>query len=91
MAQLAVNVVAKDQAVWSGEAKIVSAPAADGEIGILAGHLPILSVLNAGHVRITEVSGNKLDFTITGGFMSVDDDQVNIVADKVTLNTPAGA
>jgi F0F1-type ATP synthase epsilon subunit len=48
-------------------------------------------VLNAGHVRITEVSGNKLDFTITGGFMSVDDDQVNVVADKVTLNTPAGA
>lgn len=91
MAQIAVNVVASDHSVWSGPAKLVSAPAADGEIGILAGHLPILSVLNAGHVRVTEENGNKLDFTITGGFMSVDADVVNIVADKVVQNSPASA
>lgn len=90
MAQLAVTVVAKDKAIWSGDAKVVSAPAADGEIGILAGHTPILSVLTAGHVRVTDVGGTKLDFAISGGFLSVDGDVVTIAADNVSQNTPAG-
>jgi len=91
VAQLAVNVVAKDQSVWSGPAKVVSAPAADGEIGILAGHTPILSVLNAGHVRVTDLDGNKQDFVIDGGFLSVDDNVVTVVADTVGANETAGA
>lgn len=91
MAQLNVELVAKDHAVWSGPAKVVSAPAADGEIGILPGHAPILSVLNAGQVRITDVANNKFEFVITGGFLSVDADAVTVVADKVEQNSPAGA
>ncbi|WP_435300525.1 F0F1 ATP synthase subunit epsilon [Timonella sp. A28] len=91
MAQLTVDIVAKDRAVWSGAAKVVSAPAADGEIGVLAGHTPILSVLNAGHVRVTDLDGVKHDFEITGGFISVDDNIVSVVADKVLADTTASA
>lgn len=54
MAVLTVDVVAADRKVWSGDASLVSAPAADGEIGILAGHSPILSALTAGTVRFSE-------------------------------------
>ncbi len=91
MAQLAVTVVAKDHSVWSGSAKSVSAPAADGQIGILSGHTPILSVLNAGTVRIVDVQGAKIEFQVSGGFLSVDADVVNVVADKVVEQPTAGA
>lgn len=91
MAQLTVDVVAADRKVWSGSAKLVSAPAADGEIGILAGHTPILSALRAGNVRIAPEQGDKVEVEITGGFLSVDHNVVTIVVDSATVLTGASA
>ncbi|GIJ00146.1 ATP synthase F1 subcomplex epsilon subunit [Sediminihabitans luteus] len=87
MAHLNVDVVATDRKVWSGEARMVSAPAADGEIGILAGHSPLLAVLRQGALRITPTDGEALSATVSGGFISVDDNQVTIVADDVEVAT----
>ena len=85
MANLDVDLVAADRKIWSGEATMVVAPAADGEIGILPGHSPVLAVLRAGEVRITPVSGELLRGTIDSGFLSVDADRVTIVAATVDL------
>ncbi len=82
MANLEVDIVDADGKVWSGAARQVSAPAADGEIGILPGHTPVLAVLRPGEVRVTEHAGAvALRWTVDGGFMSVDSDQVTIVVD----------
>jgi F-type H+-transporting ATPase subunit epsilon len=89
MAQLEVNLVSATQAVWSGAATMVVAPAADGEIGVLAGHVPVLSVLRAGEVRIRTVEGADVHADVDGGFLSVDSDVVTIVADSVTVATGA--
>ncbi len=83
MAQLNVDLVAADRKIWSGQARMVSAPAADGEVGILADHSPLLSVLRTGAVRLTLADGEKLSFRVSGGFLSVDSNQVTIVADTV--------
>ncbi|MCB7138054.1 F0F1 ATP synthase subunit epsilon [Cellulosimicrobium marinum] len=83
MAQLNVDLVSADRKIWSGEAQMVSAPAADGEIGILADHSPLLSVLREGSVRIKATQGTPLEVRISGGFLSVDANQVTIVADSV--------
>jgi len=91
VAHLEVNVVAADRAVWSGSAKLVSAPAADGEIGILAGHTPILSALKAGNIRITTTAGKKVEVAITGGFLSVDHDAVTLVVDAAEMLDGANA
>ncbi len=91
MAQLLVDVVAADRKVWSGAATLVSAPAADGEIGILAGHTPILSALRAGNIRITAEKGNKVEVEITGGFLSVDHNVVTIVVDSAKVLVGAEA
>ena len=45
MSSLRVEVVAADQAVWSGEAKMVVAKTVEGEIGLLPGHEPMLAIL----------------------------------------------
>ncbi len=85
MAQLEVDLVAAHGKVWSGAARLVSAPAADGDIGILAGHTPILSVLRPGTVRVIPAGGGTpLAWHVEGGFLSVDSDQVTVVVDAVS-------
>lgn len=88
MALLNVDLVAADRKVWSGPATMVAAPAADGEIGILPGHTPVLSVMRAGRVRIRPQNGAVVEVHVTGGFLSVDDDQVMVVADGVNETSP---
>ncbi|WP_159809307.1 F0F1 ATP synthase subunit epsilon [Cellulomonas citrea] len=83
MAELEVDIVDTDGKVWSGPARRVVAPAGDGEMGILAGHVPVLSVLRPGEVRVLPTDSQEvLRFTVAGGFFSVDSDQVTIVADE---------
>jgi len=83
VAELNVELVSADRKVWSGTARMVSAPAADGEIGILADHSPLLSVLREGNVRVRGAEGTDLEVHVTGGFLSVDSNRVTIVADSV--------
>ena len=80
MSTLQVTVVSATAEVWSGEAEMVVARTTEGEIGILAGHEPTLGVLAAGEVRITTPSGEKVTATAEDGFLSVDNNQVTIVA-----------
>ena len=87
MAHLEVELVAADRKIWSGGATMVSAPAADGEVGIMTGHAPLLAILRAGEVRVTPFQGEPFGGTVTGGFLSVDANRVTIVADSVTMST----
>lgn len=81
-----VHVVTPDREVWAGEATFVVARAAGGEIGILPGHEPVLSVLASGSFKIESPSG---DFTgeVDGGFLSVgrsgDTTRVDVLAEHV--------
>jgi len=79
VAHLEVDVVAADRRVWRGEARMVSAPAAEGDMGILPGHTPVLAVLRPGKVRITTVDGAVRLVQVDEGFLSVDSDRVTVV------------
>jgi F-type H+-transporting ATPase subunit epsilon len=82
---LRVELVAADKAVWTGEAKMVIAKTVEGEIGLLAGHEPMLAILSSGEVRITLVEGDKLIASAEDGFLSVEHDVVTIVARHAEL------
>ncbi|RNI20936.1 F0F1 ATP synthase subunit epsilon [Flexivirga caeni] len=75
--------VAPDRVVWSGEARQLSARTIEGEIGILPQHEPLLAVLGDGDVLIDPVGGERQTVTINGGFISVDNDKVTLVAERV--------
>ncbi len=79
MAHLDVDVVAADRRVWSGEASMVSAPASEGDIGILPGHTPVLAVLREGTIRITTADGAVRSVHVDSGFLSVDVNTVTVV------------
>lgn len=85
MSTLNVKFVAAESEVWEGEASNVIARTTEGEIGILPGHQPLLSVLVEGHVVVVPTSGERKTFEIDGGFLSVDKDAVNVVAETVKL------
>jgi F-type H+-transporting ATPase subunit epsilon len=80
---LRVDIVAPDRVLWKGEATYVSAPAVEGSIGLLPGHVPILSVLCAGVVKVVLPDGKDHHVDITGGFLSFDHDMITIVAETV--------
>jgi F-type H+-transporting ATPase subunit epsilon len=82
---LKVSLVSADAEVWTGEASLVIAKTVEGEIGFMTGHEPVLAILAEGQVRITETSGNKVIADAQDGFVSVEHDQVTIVAGNATL------
>ncbi|GAA3943419.1 F0F1 ATP synthase subunit epsilon [Pseudoclavibacter caeni] len=75
-----VEVVSAEQLVWSGRATRIIARTIEGEIGILAGHEPLLAVLGDGPVRVTLEDGRTIDMTAADGFLSVEQDAVRVVA-----------
>ena len=85
MADLSVTVVSADEQVWSGQATMVVAKTKEGEIGILAGHQPLLGVLSAGEVRITAADGGRVTANAEDGFISVENDTVTIAARAAAL------
>ena len=54
-----VNMVSADRQLFCGEAERIVATADHGELGILAGHAPLLAVLKAGQVRLTQEGGKE--------------------------------
>ena len=85
MASLRVSVVSADKDVWSGEASMVVAKTVEGEIGILPGHEPMLAILALGNVRVTTVDGPKITANAEGGFLSVENNNVSVVASAAEL------
>ena len=76
---LKVSVISPERVLFEGEADSVIAPAFDGEVGILAGHAPMMTLLGKGSLRL---GGSAGSFIIEGGFMQVVDDRVRVVPEK---------
>jgi F-type H+-transporting ATPase subunit epsilon len=87
MSELNVSVVAVDRKIWVGAAKSIVAKTTEGEIGIMPGHEPMLSLLVDGLVRIEPVDGDKVVVAVHGGFAAMDSDNVRILAETAELST----
>ncbi len=85
MPDLQVVVVSANEQVWAGAARQVIARTQVGEIGILAGHQPLLGMLATGQVRITAADGGRIVANAEDGFISVENDTVTIAARDVEL------
>lgn len=81
---LHVELVAADRVVWSGEAEQVVARTVEGDLGVLVGHTPLLSVLVPGVVQIKSGS-EQVHAVVEDGFLSVADDRVSILSEETLL------
>ena len=86
MSELRVDLVAADRPVWSGTASLVIARTVDGDLGVLPGHESMLATLADGLVVIrgTEPGGDRVA-AVHGGFISVADDVVALLAETAEL------
>jgi F-type H+-transporting ATPase subunit epsilon len=76
-----VDIVSAEGEIFSGEAKMVFAPASMGEIGIAPRHAPLLSLLKAGEVRVQTPDGQELFFFVGGGAIEVQPRKITVLAD----------
>jgi len=74
------EIVSQDRLVFEGDADIVIIPGANGEMGILPNHAPLLSTMVMGVIKV-RFSGQEEVFTITGGVVEVQPDLVIVLAD----------
>jgi F-type H+-transporting ATPase subunit epsilon len=87
---LQVDLVVPEGEIWSGTARMVIAKTLEGDIGVLTGHTPVLGVLAEGSlVRIfadeDQAAQGELSAAVAGGFFSVADDRVSILAHQAQL------
>ncbi len=84
MASLRLEIVTPDQIVLSTDVDYVGAPGVDGEFGVLAGHIPLLTALSIG--TLVYRTGNKDNYVfVAGGFFEVADNKISILAQAAEL------
>ena len=66
-----VYLVTPEREIWSGQATMVVARGTEGEVGILAGHAPMLIQLAIGPLFIDPAEGERVAAAIDGGFLHV--------------------
>ena len=77
--------VIPDRELWSGEARIVIAKTAEGDLGVLTGHSPVFGVLAEASVVEILTEDAEVRAAVSGGFLSVADDRVSVLAAQAQL------
>ena len=84
--QLFCRIITPEEMVFDGEADLVVARIADGEIGVLVDHAPVVSTVEFGEVRITEGDERHI-YATSDGFFKVSENLVQILVEEAV---PAG-
>jgi len=83
---LQVELVAADRLVWSGEASMVVARTTEGDVGILPGHAPMLSLMVHGIVDVTTSENETWIAAVDEGFLSVAENRVSILSEHAEMS-----
>ena len=78
---LTLEIVTPDARVYSDTIDSVVIPTVEGEIGILPGHIPLLTQVADGELRVTK-GANTTYLVIGGGFAEIDGDKVSVLAER---------
>jgi|GEM_PF-632180 len=85
---LHVRLVSPQETVFEGTATSVVAPAWDGQVGILPGHAPMITLLGAGELILDGSGGTGQRFFLAQGVMKVEDNEVTILTEFVGAALP---
>jgi F-type H+-transporting ATPase subunit epsilon len=78
---LTLEIVTPEARVYSDTIDTVVIPTVDGEIGILPGHIPLLTQVEHGELRVTK--GSTVSFlAVGGGFLQVSGDKISVLAER---------
>lgn len=78
---LTLEIVTPEARVYSDTIDSVVLPTVSGEIGVLPGHIPLLTQIESGELRVTK-NGQVLRLAVGGGFVEVEADRVHVLAEQ---------
>ena len=81
-----LDIVTVEKVVFSEDVDIVVAPGVGGELGILPHHTNLMTILQAGELRVRR-AGEEVCMAISGGFLEVRPDRIIILADSAQRDT----
>jgi len=82
MPKFALRVVSVERSLYEGDVEFLVANGAGGELGVLAHHAPLMTILKPGPLRIQEsIGGPEEVLFVGGGFLEVLPDRVTVLAD----------
>ena len=87
MATIHVDVVSAEASIFAGEAEFVALPGEAGELGILPGHIPLLTWLKPGIIHIRLDGGQEETIYVSGGMVEVMPQAVTVLADTAARTT----
>ena len=81
MSTIQVDVVSAEASIFSGQAKFVALPGEAGELGILPGHVPLITRIKPGAVRIEKADGGEEFVFVAGGILEVQPHCITVLSD----------
>ena len=75
-----VEIVTPSRQLYSGAVQMVTLPGVEGEMGVLAGHAPLLTTLNIGEITLHSADGEAEYIAVSGGVVEVLPDKVIVMA-----------
>jgi len=75
---LNIRVIAPDRTVWDASAEEVILPSSTGQLGILTGHIPLLTALDIGVMRV-RIDKEWIPIVLLGGFAEVENNTITIL------------
>jgi len=80
--KFSLRVVSVERSLFEGDVEFLVANGSDGELGVLAKHAPLMTILKPGPLRIQETIGGEEEVLfVGGGFLEVLPDRVTVLAD----------
>jgi F-type H+-transporting ATPase subunit epsilon len=88
VAELDIDIVAVDRKIWSGHGTFLFTRTTSGEIGILPNHIPLVAQLvDDAMVRVEREGEKDLRIAVDGGFLSVTEQGVSILAETAEFES----
>jgi F-type H+-transporting ATPase subunit epsilon len=82
--QLFCRVITPEEVIYDGEADLVIARIADGDVGVLVDHSPLVSTMEPGEVRIKEDDEQHV-YAVSDGFFKVSENLVQVLVEEAVV------
>ncbi|MDE2134098.1 MAG: F0F1 ATP synthase subunit epsilon [Alphaproteobacteria bacterium] len=80
--KIAFDLVSPERLLLSTEAEMVTIPGSEGDMGVMAGHMPLISTLRPGVIAVSGGTEGDQRFYVIGGFAEVNPGKLTVLADE---------
>jgi F-type H+-transporting ATPase subunit epsilon len=82
VASIHFELIAPDRILFSGDARAVMLPATEGDMTVMPGHEPLMTMLNPGVIAVTDVQGHGHRAFVRSGFVEITGSAVTVLTEK---------